>query len=63
MTTITYTPKGLPINEALQNAQKLAIKGKKTVIADINNIVVCITPRTTLTEALALYNQRANTQR
>jgi hypothetical protein len=64
MTTITYTPnKGLSINEVLKNAQTLAVKGKKTVIAEIDNVTVCITPKTNLNKALALYKQRVNEQR
>jgi len=61
MIPITYkSSKDLPIKEALQNAQKLATKGKRTVIADINDILVCVTQKTNIDEALALYNQRAN---
>ena len=60
MTPIAYkSSKDIPIKEALQNAQKLAIKGKRTVIAEINDIIVCVTQKTNINEALALYNQKA----
>ena len=58
MSVIEYSPvAGLTIKEALQRAQMMATKENKTVVANINNIVMCITKKTDIDKTLQSYHQ------
>ena len=59
MSVIEYTPvAGLTITQALETARLIARKENKKVIANINDIIMCISHNTNIKLALDLYQKR-----
>lgn len=59
MPTIEYSPvAGLTILEALRKARMMACKDKSIVVANINDVIVCISPETDVKTALQSYRQK-----
>lgn len=59
MSVIEYTPvAGLTITQALETARLIARKENKKVIANINDIIMCISHNTNIKLALNLYQKR-----
>ena len=59
MSVIEYIPVcGLTIREALNNAKALARKNNKTVIANINDIIMCVSSTSTIKDTLDLYHKK-----
>jgi len=59
MSVIEYKPvAGLTITQALETARLIARKENKKVIANINDIIMCISHNTNIKLALNLYQRR-----
>lgn len=61
MLVTEYTPvAGLTIKEALRHAKVIARTEGGTTIANINDVIMCISQKTDINEALDLYYQKSN---
>ena len=61
MSVTEYFPvAGLTIKDAFQRVKVIAIKEGVTTIAHINDIIMCISQKTDISEALNLYTQRVD---
>lgn len=61
MSVNEYKPvAGLTIREALQQAKVIARTQGGTTVANINDIIMCVSQKTDISEALDLYYQKLN---
>ena len=59
MSVIEYNPvAGLTIRQALQNAKTTASMEHKNVVANLNDVIMCISSRTNVDKALQLYAEK-----
>ena len=59
MSVIEYKPvAGLTIEQALRRAWTKAYRNYTTVVANVNDVIMCVTPETDIKEAMKSYNKR-----